>query len=351
MRTDRILLTGAAGWLGVNLVRALLEGLEGYPELHHLCPRPHLVCLVPPGLDAGALEGHGGAVTVVRGDLRNPGDCTGFCAGARGALLLHTAGVIHPPGVSAFYEVNVRGAGHLLEAAAAAGLRRVVAVSSNSVCGVNPHPDHLFDEDSPPRPYMHYGRSKLLMERLVREYHEAGRLEAVIVRCPWFYGPNQPGRQALFFRMIRDGTVPVVGDGTNRRSMVFVDNLCQGVLRAAFTPAAAGRLYWVADPTPYAMNEIISTIEQLLEEEFGQACARRRVRLPWFVSELALLADRCLQGLGLYNAKLHVLSEMNKTIACSVARAWRELGYRPQVALAEGMRRSLRCAFDRGMLP
>jgi nucleoside-diphosphate-sugar epimerase len=96
------------------------------------------------------------------------------------------------------------------------------------------------------------------------------------------------------------------------------------------------------------MNQIIDTIERLLEKEFGQECKHKRMKLPGFASEVAWLADKTLQGLGLYHQKIHVLSEMNKTIACSVRRAERELGYRPAVALEEGMRRSLRWCAENG---
>ena len=64
--------------------------------------------------------------------------------------------------------------------------------------------------------------------------------------------------------------------------------------------------------------------------------------MPSIASEVAWLADKTLQSVGLYNQKLHVLSEMNKTIACSVETAKRELGYQPRIALEEGMRRSIR---------
>jgi nucleoside-diphosphate-sugar epimerase len=90
------------------------------------------------------------------------------------------------------------------------------------------------------------------------------------------------------------------------------------------------------------MNEIIDTIERLLETEFGQKCAHRRLRLPGLAGEVALAMDWALQSAGLYHQKIHVLSEMNKTIACSVDKAKRELGYAPAVSLEEGMRRSLR---------
>jgi nucleoside-diphosphate-sugar epimerase len=114
------------------------------------------------------------------------------------------------------------------------------------------------------------------------------------------------------------------------------------LILAALKPEADGRVYWIADERPYSMHEIMDTVERLLESEFGQRCAHRRMRLPGLVSEVAWLCDKLLQAAGLYHQKIHVLSEMNKTIACSVERAKRDLGYVPMVALEEGMRRSLR---------
>ncbi len=134
--------------------------------------------------------------------------------------------------------------------------------------------DHRFDESSPYNPYMNYGRSKMLMEQAVQAANRSGRLETVIVRPPWFYGPYQPPRQSLFFRMIRDGKAPIVGDGNNLRSMAYVDNLSQGLILAAGTPLAAGQTYWVADERSYTMNEVIDTVERLLETEFDIPCAR-----------------------------------------------------------------------------
>ena len=82
------------------------------------------------------------------------------------------------------------------------------------------------------------------------------------------------------------------------------------------------------------MNEIVDTVENLLENEFGLEVAHDRMRLPSVASEVALAVDAALQRAGLYNQKIHVLSEMNKTIACSVDKARAELGYRPSVELA-----------------
>ena len=60
------------------------------------------------------------------------------------------------------------------------------------------------------------------------------------------------------------------------------------------------------------------------------------------------MVDLTLQSLGLYHQKFHVLSEMNKNIACTIGKAEKELGYDPKIALEEGMRRSLRWVLDQG---
>jgi nucleoside-diphosphate-sugar epimerase len=345
--TNLALVTGAAGWLGSRLVGALVRGI---PECDGLpMPYPHLRvrCLALPGEDVALIEELGDRVDIVRGDVTHVEDCARLCEGAAGAVLFHIAGIIHPRRRAEFYRVNVDGTRNVLDAAVAAGAHRAVVMSSNSPCGTNPHPDHVFDESSPYRPYMHYGWSKMLMEQAVAACQRAGKIETVIIRAPWFYGPNQPPRQSVFFRMIRDGTGPIVGSGDNRRSMAYVDNLCQGLILAGATQSANGQTYWIADSRPYAMNEIVDTVERLLETEFGQKCAHKRMRLPGLASELAWMVDKTLQGLGLYHQKIHVLSEMNKTIACSVEKAKAELGYRPVVELEEGMRRSLKWVWER----
>ena len=141
--------------------------------------------------------------------------------------------------------------------------------------------------------------------------------------------------------MIRDGKVPLVGDGSNLRSMAYTGNLVQGLALAASSEKARGKIFWIADERPYSMNEIIDTIERLLEEEFHQPCAHRRIRLPGIASLVAEWCDAGLQLMGLYHQKIHVLSEMNKTIACDVSHAKNVMGYDPQISLEEGMRRSL----------
>jgi nucleoside-diphosphate-sugar epimerase len=342
---DTILLTGAAGWLGTGIARAWLEGLPEVPQLAAASASRKLRVLVRPGEDSETLRQFHDRIERIEGDVRDPEACRRLTEGMSGSILIHVAGVIHPKWSSEFDAINHLGTRNLLEAAASAGLKRFVAMSSNSPCGNNPHPDHRFDEFSPYHPYMGYGRSKMKMEMAVRDYHQSGRVKAVIVRAPWFYGPYQPPRQTLFFRMIRDGKAPIVGGGNGYRSMAYIENLAQGLLLAATHPAVDGQIYWIADERPYTMNEIVDTIERLLKDEFGETVKGKRLRLPGLASEVAGVIDASLQAVGLYHQKFHVLSEMNKTIACKIDKAKLELQYQPTVALEEGMRRSLKWVY------
>jgi nucleoside-diphosphate-sugar epimerase len=348
--SSHLIVTGAAGWLGRRLVDTLAHGL---PEVAALATPPadvRIRCLVLPGEDATALSHLSERVEVVIGDVRDPAACARLFEGTRDAVVFHIAGVIHPRRVDEFYSINVDGTRRVLEAAIAAGARRAVVMSSNSPCGNNPNREHRFDERSPYHPYMNYGRSKMLMEMAVKDLRAASALESVLIRAPWFYGPYQPPRQTLFLQMIRDGKAPIVGDGNNLRSMAYLDNLCQGLMLAAIVPGANARVFWIADERPYTMNQVVDTVERLLESEFGQKVAHRRMRLPGLAGDVAQQVDAALQAVGMYHQKIHVLGELNKTIACRIDGARAGLGYAPTVALEEGMRRSIRWCIENRQL-
>ncbi|MSQ81461.1 MAG: NAD(P)-dependent oxidoreductase [Myxococcales bacterium] len=339
------LVTGTPGWLGSRLAQWLQAG--GLDDNLPRQPGFAVRCLVQPGQDATALRQMG--VEVASGDLRDPPSLHSFLRDSAGAVLFHCAGLIHPARIADLYELNFVGTQNLAAAAQIAGVRRMVYVSSNSPAGINPHRTALFDEMSEDRPFLNYGHSKRLAESVVHRIAALGVMEAVVVRPPWFYGPGQPARQTLFFQMIRAGKAPLVGDGSNLRSMGYVDNVCQGMDLCGRTAGINGRTYWIADERPYPMREIIDTVQAVLERDFGLPCSSKRLRLPHLASTVAHSLDRALQSLGLYHQKIHVLSEMDKDIACSVGRAQAELGFAPQVSLEEGMRRSIADALQRGV--
>ncbi|ULJ74233.1 NAD-dependent epimerase/dehydratase family protein [Rhizobium gallicum] len=340
-----VLLTGASGWLGGRVAAALTTGLR---ETGPFATGGFRVrALVPAGEKISQLREKD--VEVVIGDIRDMETVRAFVAGAEGAVLIHMAGIIHPKKVAQFEAINTQGTINLVTAAQKARVARAVVISSNSPIGCNPHPDHRFTEDSPYNPVAGYGRSKMLMEKALRAEIAAGSaMEIVIVRAPWFYGPNQPPRQTLFFRMVKDGKFPIVGSGQNRRSMGYIDNLAQGILLAAAHKKAAGEIFWLADETPYTINEIVETVGKVLHEDFGLTVKVNRFRLPSIVGEVATMVDAMFQYAGIYYQKVHVLSEMNKTIACDITKAKRVLGYTPIIALREGMRLSIDWCLENG---
>lgn len=330
---DTTIVTGAGGWLG----RALVDRLRADGRA--------VRALVTAGERGTDLPD---GVEVVVGDVRRPDGLVELFSGAGDTVdVVHTAGVIHPARVDDFEEVNARGTRNVMRAALERGVRRVVHVSSNSPFGTNVDRLDTFRNDEPYHPYAGYGQSKMRGELAVFDLVAQG-LNAVIVRPPWFYGPFQPARQTTFFRLVRTGRFPVIGDGRQRRSMVYVDNLVQGVLAAELTMTPPGRAWWIADARPYEVGEIVTTVGRALRAE-GFEVAENKVRLPAIAGRLAEKADQRLQRRGKYVQQLHVLGEMGTTIACDISVARAELGYDPAVALEEGMRRSIRWCIDQGL--
>ncbi len=335
--SDTVVVTGAAGWLGQNLVRALRE-------------RGRVRVLVSRPDEASPLEVLSRSILAHVGDVRDPAVADRLFDGiGADATVFHAAAVIHPAKhVRELYDVNVGGTQLVLDRARRAGVRRFVHVSSNSPFGANPSRNDRFDESSPYAPYMGYGRSKWEAEGIVRRSHERGDVTTVIVRPPWFYGPFQPERQSTWFAAVRRGRFPVLGDGTQRRSMVYAGNLVHGLERAEVAAAAPGRAWWIADPEPYELHEILETVRAALEAE-GLPVSGRLRHAPRLLGTVAEHVDALLQSRGRYLQAVHVLGELKDTIACDVTAAREEIGYAPPTSLLDGMRASIRWGLERGM--
>jgi nucleoside-diphosphate-sugar epimerase len=345
-----VVITGATGWLGQRLLGMLSGSLpipDNVKNLDHPRSIKALVHESEEHQDSDALQT---SIEFIRGDIRDINVANSLFADTESATVYHCAGMIHPKlFTSSITSVNVNGTANILNAAAAAGARRVVVVSSNSAFGFNPDPLSRFDEQSEFSPYMTYGKSKRETELLAQKFSNSTDLEIVVIRVPWFFGPGQPPRQSKFFSLIRQGRFPTLGNGLNKRSLAYTDDICQALLLAVTKAKASGETYWVADDDPYTMNEIISTVADVLKSDFGFQVSDRRPRVPATVSTAAMAIDWTLQKLGLYSTQAHVLSEMSRTIACSTDKARRELGYSPTVGLREGMRISIEWCINNGV--
>jgi len=341
------LVTGAPGWLGTRLVATLVDGPPDVPALAASEPR-RVRCLILPGTSRAALAELPAGIELVEGDVRDPRSLAAFVRGAEGATLFHACGVVATLRVRDFHDVNVEGTRHVLAAAAWANVARVIGISSDTVVGWNRGPDGVFDEQAPPNPHLHYGRSKKMMEDLLRETGAAGRVATVVVRPCRFYGPGQPQARSRFYRLIRRGRLPIFDRGNVCWSWSYVDNICQVALLAERVERAAGETYWVADRRPYRVAEIVDTVERLLEREFGLPVSHRRLHVPAAVARVTAMVELALDRLGLRDERIHAVAHLGARVVCSIAKAERELGYAPTIELEEGLRRSIRWCLDHG---
>lgn len=331
MAQELTVVTGANGWLGLNLVEALREaGRAGSTRALILTGTPpELIRQISP------------EVEIRQCDITRRPTLDGLFENAY--TVFHCAGIIHAPRTGRLFRINTLGTKNILDAATAQGARRIVHISSNSVAGFNAA-DALFTEDMPCRPYKKYGRSKYLAELAVKEAQSAGKIETVILRPCWYYGKYQPERQTTFFRMIKGGRPAMFGSGQNLRSVTSIANLLGAMLLAEESPRAVGQTYWIADEQPYTTSQIYETVAKVLGvEDF------RPRHLPNIASALCRVADGVLQFFTLYHSKVHVGGEMNRNIACSVEKAVRELGYRPSVTLEDSVRLSVEWCRQNGI--
>ena len=340
LNTNLVLVTGPLGWPGARLVEALIHGLPGHPVLTQPPPPDlRIRCLAQPGQDFLPLAKSSDRVRVVVGDLRRPQDCVRFCDGAKGAVLFHCASVRRPRWSREFFQVNRAGTASLLEAAVKAGVRRVVALSHAAACGGRVQADLVLDETSPCQPRDAFGRSMLGLEQAVAA--RTTEIETVVLRVAQLYGPKPPVPDGSPLQRLLDGRPDIAGAGTQLRSLAFIDNVCQALLLAAVTPRAAGKLYWIADRQPYPAREMGTTFDRLLETEFGRKPAPRRPGSSVVCSAAAALTT-ALQAAGLAVPRLADLPRLGLALACTVAKAEKDLDYRPEIALEEGLRRALR---------
>lgn len=184
------------------------------------------------------------------------------CAGVR--TVFHLAARTHAAPAAgeedAYAAVNVAGTRRVLAAALAAGVERLVFVSSVKALGEGG--PRRVEEHEPPRPTTAYGRTKLAAERLV---HAAGdHLHGVCLRLPLVYGPGQKGNLPRMIAAVRRGFFPPPPRDANRRSMVHVDTVVDALLCVAAEPRAAGQTYVVADPRPYSTREVYEWIHEAL---------------------------------------------------------------------------------------
>ncbi len=326
-------MTGVPGWLSEAFLRSLPS---------RALPRLEMVrCLVKSDVDSAPLRSHTPlALEIVRGDLRDRESLGPAVEGVD--VVLHCAGVIHVDRIDDYYAVNTQGTRNLVAAAARAGVRRFVYVSTNAAGSRSDSADRLVQESSPEKPLSHYGRSKLLGERWL--FQNPGPMEGVVLRPCMFYGPPVPARHVEIYRRIVRGRMPLVGDGSYARSLTYIDNLVQAVHLAMTVSGIGGRVYYVADGRSYTTREVVEAMATAL------GVRPRFLGLPAFVARASHLADSLLSMYGVYHQTLHLVGEADWNVGVSIERARADLGYEPSVGIEEGMRAAVGWCRERGLL-
>ena len=359
----KVVLTGATGFVGGAVARRLAA--EG-ADVH---------ALALPSSDRTRLAGC--PVSFHTGDITDPAGLAGLFDGAR--WVIHAAGMLGRFGVSeaTYTRINAEGVGHVLAAVERAWKQgrtaadlRVLHVSSAGVLGPvrvtsedvvsgqwsvvseevtsderrttsgAPLDSSLvtrrssLDEMSPLAPSNAYERSKALGEEVAAGYARDG-LPLVVARPEFIYGPGDTHVLGLF-RAIRRGMFFYIGDGTNTCHPTYVDDMVDGLL-ACLRRGAPGAVYHIAGPRPLPFRELAETIAA----ELGAPSPRLRVPVP-----LAWLGAAGLEAAGTLLGRDVPLSRtgvafFSESRRSTYARAERELGFRPQVDLREGVARTV----------
>ena len=240
---SRVFLTGGSGLLGSHIAERLLgEGHE-------------VVALHRPGSDTSFLKGLG--CTLSEGDLGDdPSRLAGRIEGCRWAV--HCAARVYSGrDWSAVQAVNVEGARNTLEAAALAGVRHAVHVSSVAVYGETSGPlDGTGPLEGTIPPDHFYARSKRLAEEVATEVHESGRMLVTIVRPSAVYGERDRLFAPGLARLLRIPVVPMLGRGDNTVPVVYAGNVAAGVT-AALDGRGSGSAFNLAVDYPLTQRELL----------------------------------------------------------------------------------------------
>ncbi|HVD37599.1 MAG TPA: NAD-dependent epimerase/dehydratase family protein [Solirubrobacterales bacterium] len=306
----RCLVTGGAGFIGSNLVDALLARGDAVTVVDDLSTGR--MSNLEPGLENGA--------ELVEADIRDGEALTRLAQEKRPEAIFHLAAQIDvrkslaDPCFDA--GVNVGGTANVLEAARAAGARRVVSISTGgAIYGEGQGQQLPLPEDAPIAPLSAYGQSKYAAEGYVSLYERLYGLSGVSLRLGNVYGPRQDplgeaGVIAIFCGLLKEGGRPkVFGDGTQTRDYIYVGDVVSAALAAGDSEAAGAINVGTGKETD--VLELIGALKRL--------CGRDDFE-PEFAPERT--------------------GEV-QAISIDAGRAERELGWRAEMDLDEGLRVTL----------
>jgi nucleoside-diphosphate-sugar epimerase len=314
-RSMKIYITGISGFLGINLVRDLLD--RGYNRLSGI----DLADFVYPERDK---------IEFLQGDIRCPEDVRRSMADAD--IVIHTAAALPLYPREDIYSTEVEGTRLVLQQALEYGIKRFIHISTTAVYGVpDHHPIYEYDRLSGVGPY---GEAKIQAEVVCQEYRQKG-LCLPILRPKSFIGPERLGVFAFLFEWASEGRhFPMIGQGNNRYQLLDVEDLCQAI-------AACIRLdETVVNDTFNIGAAEFTTMKQDYQAVLDEAGFGRRI-IP-FPSGPVILALKTLEALKLSPLYPWIYETASKDSFVSIEKAQQILGFQPRYSNQDALLRNYR---------
>lgn len=320
--SETILVTGSTGFIGARLLESLAAEAV------------HIRVFLRPESNAAALPA---GVEVIRGSF---GDVTALGRAVEGVQrIVHLAGVTKAVDEAGFDAGNVMPVRNLLAAVKRynPGLKRFLLVSSLAAAGPASEGVRGVSESDTPCPVSAYGRSKLRAEALCLE--SSGDIPVTIVRPPAVYGPGDRD-VLLVFRMLAKGILVSAGNAARQRfSMIYVDDLVCGIMMAARSEKAAGRIYYITSSRSLSWEEFIVSAKPLL--------GFRRLYRFSLPRTLVFIVGMVMGAVGSISGKPALVNQdkanelLQNYWVCSPEYAERDFGFTARTTLAEGVARTI----------
>ena len=308
----RYFITGGAGFLGINVVRHLLD--HGHEVVSY--------DIVPFDYPER------GRVTAIEGDIR---DLEKLTINMRGTdVVIHTAAALPLYKAEDIRSTDIAGTRNVLKAAKECSIERVIHISSTAVYGI---PDHhpLYEYDKLDG-VGEYGKAKIAAEEMCLEYRKKGMCVAVI-RPKSFIGPERLGVFALFYDWAADGHgFPMIGSGNNRYQLLDVEDLCDAIYLCATLPRGK-----VNDTFNIGAKEF-TTMKEDYQAVLDRAGLGKKIR--GFPAAPMIWTLRILEALHMSPLYKWVYETASKDSFVSIEKAERVLGFKPKYSNKDALVRN-----------
>ncbi len=250
--------------------------------------------------------------------------------------IYHVAGVVKSKKPEGYFRGNVETTKSLLETALEfrSNIKRFLIVSSQTAAGPS-FDEKPVDERDEPHPITTYGRSKLAQEKTAEEYMD--RIPVTICRAPAVYGERDT-EIFIFFQTFAKGLFTTIGFDRKLISLIHVNDLVRGFVLAAENEKAAGQTYFISSEKFYTWEEVGETTKKIMKKK------PLHVKVPHFmVYFIASIA----QFFAMFSSKPATLNiEKARDITrhawiCSTQKAVNEIGYRQEISIEEGIKRTV----------